>query len=209
MLDTEKCVIARRLAPTLAEKMLRVLSLFKESYGGSILAQFWVPIKRGNLYVLSTCDQPYLLDQILSGYREVSRAYTFNAEAKPGYFLDVPGRVFTSKIPEWTSNVVYYNNSEYLRVLHSVKHEVRGSIALPIFEGDPLEASCCAVLEFVTTKEKANFDLEMENVFRALQAMNLRSTTPPRLYPQAVCNLSSKVICYFAMLLKQSKGRFS
>ncbi|KAL7176820.1 hypothetical protein ACSBR2_030210 [Camellia fascicularis] len=188
MLHTEKCVIARQLAPTLAEKMLRVLSLFIESYGGGILAQFWVPIKRGNLYVLSTCDQPYLLDQILSGYREVSRAYTFNAEAKQGYFLDVPGRVFTSKIPEWTSNAVYYNNSEYLRVQHSVKHEVRGSIALPIFEGDPLETSCCAVLEFVTTKEKANFDLEMENVFRALQAMNLRSTTPPRLYPLCFSN---------------------
>lgn len=173
LLDGGNCIIPRPFAQTLAEKMLRALSLVKESSGGGILAQVWVPIKQGDQYILSTCEQPYLLDQVLAGYREVSRQYTFSAEVKPGSFPGLPpglpGRVFISKFPEWTSNVVYYNPAEYLRVQHAVNHKVRGSIAVPVFEGDPGEMSCCAVLELVTVKEKPNFDLEMENVCRALQ----------------------------------------
>lgn len=164
-------VIPRSLEPPLAEKMLKALSLFKESAGEGILAQFWVPMNDGDRYLLTTCDQPYLLDQMLAGYREVSREFTFSAEVKEGSFPGLPGRVFMSKIPEWTSNVVYYNKAEYLRVQHAVSHEVRGSIALPIFGGDPLERSCCAVLELVTIKEKPNFDAEIDGVCHALQVI--------------------------------------
>jgi hypothetical protein len=81
--------------------------------------------------------------------------------------LGLPGRVFISKVPEWTSNVRYYRKAEYLRAKHAVDHEVRGSFALPIF--DPDEMSCCAVLELVTVKEKPDFDSEMENVCHALE----------------------------------------
>lgn len=84
----------------LAEKMLKALSLFKDSSGAGILAQVWVPIKEGDEYILSTCEQPYLLDQMLAGYREVSRGFKFSAEVKPGNFLGLPGRVFSSKVPE-------------------------------------------------------------------------------------------------------------
>ncbi|XP_022871638.1 protein NLP9-like [Olea europaea var. sylvestris] len=177
--------IPRLPSQSLAEKMLRALHLFKEWSGGGILAQVWVPIKNRDGYILSTCEQPYLLDQTLSGYREVSRFFTFAAESRPGSFPGLPGRVFTSKIPEWTSNVVYYNKEEYLRVQYAIEHEVRGSVALPVFEDDSPERSCCAVLELVTMKEKPNFDSEMENVCHALQAVNLRSTVP-RFYPQCL-----------------------
>ena len=78
-----------------------------------------------------------------------------------------PGRVFISKVPEWTSNVSYYNKVEYLRADHAAQHEVRGSIAVPVF--DSPEMSCCAVLELVTTKEKSNFNAELETVCNALQ----------------------------------------
>ncbi|ONK57865.1 uncharacterized protein A4U43_C09F5000 [Asparagus officinalis] len=158
---------------TLAERMLKALSLFKESSGGGILAQVWMPVKHGNGHVLSTSDQPFLLDQILAGYREVSRAFTFSAEEAPGLFPGLPGRVFISGLPEWTSNVVYYNNVEYLRAEYAHTHEVKGSLAVPVF--DPKERSCCAVLELVTTKEKPDFDMEMESVCNALQAVDLRS----------------------------------
>ncbi|CAI9762898.1 unnamed protein product [Fraxinus pennsylvanica] len=107
-------------------------------------------------------------------------------ESKPGSFPGLPDRVFTSKIPEWTSNVMYYNKAEYLQVQHAIHHEVRGSIALPVFEDDSHEASCCAVLELVTMKEKPNFDSEMENVCSAIQAVKLRSTVPPRLHSQCL-----------------------
>lgn len=161
--------IPRNLKISLDEKMLRAMFLFKEWSEGGMLAQVWVPIKNGDQYILSTSEQPFLPDNTLSGYREVSRLFTFAAEPKPGSFLGLPGRVFNSKIPEWTSNVMYYSKAEYLRVQYAIDHEVRGSIALPVFEDDSDERSCCAVLELVTTKEKPDFDLEMENVCRALQ----------------------------------------
>ncbi|XP_021739772.1 protein NLP9-like [Chenopodium quinoa] len=174
--------IPRPLGLSLPERMLRMLSLFKESSGGGILAQVWVPIRSGDHYILSTCEQPYLLDQMLLGYREVSRSYTFSIEQKPGSFPGLPGRVFISKLPEWTSNISYYSSAEYLRVKHALDHEVRGSVALPIFSPD--ESSCVAVLELVTVREKSNFDIEMESVCHALEAVNLRTATPPRLLHQ-------------------------
>ena len=50
------------------EKMLRALSLFKDSSGGGILAQVWVPMRLGNQHILSTCQQPYLLEEMLMEY---------------------------------------------------------------------------------------------------------------------------------------------
>ncbi|XP_061353799.1 protein NLP9-like [Gastrolobium bilobum] len=172
---------------SLDERMLRALSFFKESAGGGILAQVWVPMKHGDEFILSTSEQPYLLDQKLAGYREVSRTFTFSAEEKPGSFAGLPGRVFISHVPEWTSNVGYYNKTEYVRLDHAINHEVRGSIALPISDLHS-EVPCCAVLELVTTKEKPNFDRELEIVSHALQLVNLRTTMPPRLLPQYLSN---------------------
>lgn len=182
MFAPSQSTVPRPIGLSLPERMLRALSLFKESSGGGILAQVWVPIRSGDQYILSTCEQPYLLDQMLLGYREVSRSFTFSVEQKPGSFPGLPGRVFISRLPEWTSNVSYYNSAEYLRVKHALDHEVRGSVAVPIFV--PEERSCVAVLELVTVREKSNFDLEMESVCRALEAVDLRTTTPPRLVPQ-------------------------
>ncbi|XVE81006.1 hypothetical protein DITRI_Ditri15bG0027800 [Diplodiscus trichospermus] len=180
----DNSLVSRPIGQSLDEKMLRALSLLKESSGGGILAQVWVPIKHGDQSMLTTSDQPYLLDQMLSGYREVSRTYIFSAELRTGSYPGLPGRVFISRVPEWTSNVIHYSKGEYLRIAHAVNHKVRGSIALPIFE--PQEMSCCAVLELVTMKEKTNFDSEMENVCLALQAVNLRTLAPPRLLPQCL-----------------------
>lgn len=152
---------------TFSDRMLKALSLLKESSGGGTLAQVWIPVKQGDNYILSTSEQPFLLDHVLAGYREVSRVFTFSAKETPGMFPGVPGRVFISGLPEWTSNVLYYNKFEYLRVEYAISHDVRGSLAVPVF--DPHQSKCCAVLELVTMKEKSNFDVEMENVCRALQ----------------------------------------
>ncbi|XP_004244743.2 protein NLP9-like [Solanum lycopersicum] len=182
----EKCVIPKSPCQSLAERMLKALELFKKSSGEGILAQVWVPMKSGDQYILSTYEQPFLLDQVLSGYREVSRKFTFDLEMKPGSCPGLPGRVFTSRIPEWTSNVMYYKEAEYLRVQYAVDHEVRGSIALPILEDEEYDTLCCAVLELVTVKERPNFDLETSHVCQALQAVNLRSTTPTQFSSQSL-----------------------
>ncbi|XP_020970718.1 protein NLP2 isoform X4 [Arachis ipaensis] len=185
--DMGNCLVPRPFAWSLDEKMLRAMNLFKESVGDGILTQVWAPMKHGNDFILSTSEQPYLLDHMLAGYRDVSREFTFSAEDKPGSFPGLPGRVFMSQIPEWTSNVGYYNKSEYLRVEHAINHEVRGSIAVPIID-TLAEPPCCAVLELVTTKEKPDFDKELEIVSSALQLVNLRTTTSPRLMSQCLSN---------------------
>ncbi|KAK2371186.1 Plant regulator RWP-RK family protein [Trifolium repens] len=185
--DMDNCIISKPPALSLDERMLKALSFFKESAGGGILAQVWVPVMHGGQVFLTTSEQPYLLDQMLAGYREVSRTFTFSTEGKPGFLPGLPGRVFISKVPEWTSNVGYYSPSEYLRVEHARNHDVRGSIAFPIFElhsGLP----CCAVLELVTTKEKLDFDRELEIICRSLQLVNLRTTMPFRLLPECLSN---------------------
>uniref|UniRef100_A0A0D9XR13 RWP-RK domain-containing protein n=1 Tax=Leersia perrieri TaxID=77586 RepID=A0A0D9XR13_9ORYZ len=157
---------------TLMERMLRALSVLKEaSSGEAILVQVWMPVRNGGQQVLTTSDQPFLLDQKLTGYREVSRQFMFSAEQGPGLFPGLPGRVFMSGMPEWTSNVMYYHNSEYLRVNYAMRHEVRGSLAMPVFNSSG--GSCCAVLEVVMTREKDNFCLEMVNVSNALQSVQL------------------------------------
>ncbi|EOA23476.1 hypothetical protein CARUB_v10016665mg [Capsella rubella] len=170
--------VPRSLSHTLDDKMLKALSLFMEFSGEGILAQFWTPIKKGDHYMLSTCDQAYLLDSRLSEYREVSRNFTFSAEANQCSYPGLPGRVFISGIPEWTSNVMYYKTAEYLRMKHALDNDVRGSIAIPILEASG--SSCCAVLELVTCREKPNFDVEMDSVCRALKAVNLQTSTIPR-----------------------------
>ncbi|KAK7264376.1 hypothetical protein RJT34_31984 [Clitoria ternatea] len=179
-------IISRSSGRSLDDRMLRALSFFMESADGGMLAQVWVPIKNGDEFILSTSEQPYLLDPKLAGYREVSRAFTFSAEGKAGSCPGLPGRVFMSHVPEWTSNVGYYNKTEYSRLEHAINHEIRGSIALPI--SDQYSQVPCAVLELVTTKEKPNFDRELEIVSHALQLVNLRTTTPPRLLPQCLSN---------------------
>lgn len=86
-----ECSVPRSLSYSLDEKMLKALSLFMEFSGEGILAQFWTPVKSGDQYMLSTCDQAYLLDSRLSGYREVSRKYTFSAETSQYSSPGLPG----------------------------------------------------------------------------------------------------------------------
>lgn len=65
---------------SLNEKMLKLLSMFKESSGGGVLAQVWIPMKHGNQLFLSTCEESYLLDHIFAGYHDLLRMFTFSAE---------------------------------------------------------------------------------------------------------------------------------
>ncbi|VAH49136.1 unnamed protein product [Triticum turgidum subsp. durum] len=157
----------------LADRMLMALSLFRKSLGGGVLAQVWMPVEQEGHVVLSTCEQPFLLDQALAGYREVSRHFVFSAKEETGLQPGLPGRVFISGVPEWTSNVLYYSKPEYLRMEYALHHDVRGSLAMPIY--DPSKGSCCAVLELITKKEKPDFAAEMDNLRHALQAVNLET----------------------------------
>lgn len=173
--------------PSIAAKMMTALSIFNQSSKLGFLAQVWLPTTIGNEFVLSTYDQPYLLNRILSGYREISRSFIF-ATRQPSSeclqntqwtFPGLPGRVFMSRQVEWTSNVRYYSKDEFLRANYASSHQVRGSLAVPVVDPSCDENSCCAVVEIATTSEKNNFHSEIDGLCSSLQVFLKRKLVHP------------------------------
>ncbi|XP_042953737.1 protein NLP6 [Carya illinoinensis] len=159
------------------ERMTVALRYFKDLTEQNVLAQFWVPIKNGSRYVLTTSGQPFVLDPHSNGlnqYRMVSQMYEFPVDDDNDGLLGLPGRVFCQRVPEWTPNVQYYSMLEYQRRNHAQNFNVQGSLALPIFE--PSGQSCVGVLELILTSAKINYAPEVDKVCKALEAVNLKSS---------------------------------
>ncbi|EYU38032.1 hypothetical protein MIMGU_mgv1a000964mg [Erythranthe guttata] len=89
----------------------------------------------------------------------------------------LPGRVFLNKLPEWTPDVRFFKSEEYPRVNHAQQYNVRGSVALPVFEQG--SGNCLGVVEIVTTSQRVNYRPELENVCEALEAVDLKSSNIP------------------------------
>ncbi|XP_042480971.1 protein NLP6-like [Macadamia integrifolia] len=158
------------------ERLMQALRYLKESTG-HVLAQVWAPVKDGDRHVLTTSGQPFVIDPHNNGllqYRTVSLTYTFSVDGDNDEHLGLPGRVFWQKLPEWTPNVLYYSSKEYPRRDHALHNNVRGSLALPIFE--PSGQSCVGVLELIMTSQKINYAPEVDKICKALEAVNLKSS---------------------------------
>nr|KYP62016.1 hypothetical protein KK1_016532 [Cajanus cajan] len=159
------------------ERMTQALRHFKELTEQNVLAQVWAPVRNGNRYALTTSGQPFVLDPHSNGlhqYRTVSLMYMFSVDGENDEIQGLPGRVFQHKIPEWTPNVQYYSSKEYQRLNHAQHYNVRGTLALPVFE--PAGQSCVAVLELIMTSQKINYAPEVDKICKALEAVNLRSS---------------------------------
>ncbi|KAJ8553137.1 hypothetical protein K7X08_020530 [Anisodus acutangulus] len=159
------------------ERMTQALRYLKESTGERVLAQVWAPIKDAGRSVLTTSGQPFVLDPECNGlhqYRTVSLMYMFAADGETDGVLGLPGRVFRLKLPEWTPNVQYYSSKEFPRLDHALHYNVRGTLALPVFE--PSGQSCVGVLELIMTSQKINYAAEVDKVCQALEAVNLKSS---------------------------------
>lgn len=158
------------------------------SPGQSVLAQVWYPHRIGSKAILSTHSHPFVLRHSLdhlSSYREVSTKYTFSADqSDPQAFPGLPGRVFLRGTPEWTPNVQYYKSSEYLRVNDARRCNVRGTLAVPVFERNT--ASCVAVIELVMLSEKIEYSAEIESICHALQEVNLYSSQRQSYIPMQI-----------------------
>ncbi|MCD7462529.1 Protein nlp7 [Datura stramonium] len=98
----------------------------------------------------------------------------------PGDYPDGSCRVFRLKLPEWTPNVQYYSSKEFPRLDHALHYNVRGTLALPVFE--PSGQSCVGVLELIMTSQKINYAAKVDKVYQALKAVNLKSSNigPPK-----------------------------
>ncbi|KAE8717085.1 niemann-Pick C1 protein-like isoform X1 [Hibiscus syriacus] len=142
-----------------------------------VLVQLWLPINKEGKRVLTTNEHPFSLDpnsQRLASYRNISVKYQFSVEEDSKDMAGLPGRVFLSKIPEWTPDVRFFRSDEYPRVDHAQQHDVRGTFALPVFEQG--SRTCLGVIEVVMTTEKIKIRPELETVCKALEAVNLRSS---------------------------------
>ncbi|CAJ1952790.1 unnamed protein product [Sphenostylis stenocarpa] len=171
------------------ERMTQALRHFKKLTEQNVLAQVWAPVRNGNRYALTTSGQPFVLDPHSNGlhqYRTVSLMYMFSVDGENDEILGLPGRVFQHKIPEWTPNVQYYSSKEYQRLNHAQHYNVRGTLALPVFE--PAGQSCVAVLELIMTSPKINYAPEVDKICKALEAVNLRSSEIMEHPYNQICN---------------------
>ncbi|KAI3792649.1 hypothetical protein L2E82_06536 [Cichorium intybus] len=173
------------------ERMTMALRYFIELGEKHVLAQVWAPVKNRGRNVLTTSGQPFVLDPNCTGlhqYRMASLMYVFSLDGETDGVLGLPGRVFRHKLPEWTPNVQYYSDKEYQRLNHALNYNVRGTLALPVFE--PSGQSCVGVLELILTSQKINYAPEVDKVCKALEAVNLKSSDildPPN---TQICNES-------------------
>eukprot|EP00268_Persea_americana_P014155 TRINITY_DN16280_c0_g1_i1.p1 TRINITY_DN16280_c0_g1~~TRINITY_DN16280_c0_g1_i1.p1 ORF type:complete len:1032 (-),score=207.98 TRINITY_DN16280_c0_g1_i1:349-3444(-) len=171
------------------ERMTQALRYFKESTEQHVLVQVWAPVKSGDRYVLTTSGQPFVLDPQSTGllqYRTVSLMYIFSVDGESDGDLGLPGRVFRQKLPEWTPNVQYYSSKEYPRLNHALHYNVRGTLALPVFE--PSGQSCVGVVELIMTAQKINYAPEVDKVCKALEAVNLKSSEILAHPSRQICN---------------------
>ncbi|XP_078439350.1 plant regulator RWP-RK family protein isoform X2 [Wolffia australiana] len=159
------------------EKMTQALRCFKDSLDQHVLVQVWAPVTCGNRQMLTTSEQPFVLDPrciSLLQYRTVSLNYLFSVDDHDEGDLGLPGRVYCQKSPEWTPDVQYYSRKEYPRLTHALNYNVKGSLALPVFE--PHYKKCVAVVELIMTSPKINYAFEVDRVCKALEGVNLKSS---------------------------------
>lgn len=163
--------VPRGPAVTVEDRLIGALNCIKDSQiDGDFLVQIWAPALLENRLVLTTRGRPFSLDsrcERLRNFRSVSVNYHFSADEYACEPLGLPGRVFVGKVPEWTPDVRYFNDYEYPRVDHAKYYDVRGTIALPIFERH--DRSCLGVVELVTTVQKINYGYDVESICNALQ----------------------------------------
>ncbi|VYS52607.1 unnamed protein product [Arabidopsis thaliana] len=161
------------------ERLLQAISGLNEAVQDKdFLVQIWVPIQQEGKSFLTTWAQPHLFNQeysSLAEYRHVSETYNFPADEGMKDFVGLPGRVFLQKFPEWTPDVRFFRRDEYPRIKEAQKCDVRGSLALPVFERG--SGTCLGVVEIVTTTQKMNYRQELEKMCKALEAVDLRSSS--------------------------------
>ncbi|XP_076938960.1 protein NLP7-like isoform X2 [Bidens hawaiensis] len=173
------------------ERMTMALRYFIELGEKHVLAQVWAPVKNKGKNMLTTSGQPFVLDPNCTGlhqYRMASLMYMFSVDGDTDGVLGLPGRVFRHKLPEWTPNVQYYSDKEYKRLNHALSYDVRGTLALPVFE--PSGQSCVGVLELILTSQKINYAPEVDKVCKALEAVNLKSSNILDSPNTQICNES-------------------
>lgn len=152
------------------------------------LVQAWVPVcmNGSSKQVLSTREQLYALEHKnnqLWLFRTLSESFEFAIEeGDASRVAGVPGRVFVQQVAEWSPNVQLYSSLEYPQWKEVQRCDIRGSLAVPVF--DPSSHDCVAVIELMGPAEKVQFGPVVDIVVRAVQV-------PLSLLPACVVPISS------------------
>ncbi|XP_059634534.1 protein NLP4-like [Cornus florida] len=172
------------------ERLIRAIGYIKESARDrDVLIQIWLPVYTGGRRVLTTNGQPFSLDlncPRLASYRDISVNYQFSAEKDSKEMVGLPGRVFMGKVPEWTPDVRFFRSNEFPRVGHAQKFDIRGTLAVPVFEQG--SRNCLGVIEVAMTIEKIKYHPELESICKALEAFDLRSSEVSNTQKVKACN---------------------
>ncbi|KAK6946531.1 PB1 domain [Dillenia turbinata] len=182
-------------ASSVLERLMLALKYIQNSTRDKdVLIQIWVPTKLGNKRVLTTYDSLFSLESTsenLVNYRNVSKTYQFSTDVDSKEFAGLPGRVFMRKAPEWTPDVWFFKAEEYQRIDYAKQYDVHGSLAVPVLQQG--SGSCLGVIEIITTTQKIKYRPVLENICKALEAVDLRSSEiiiPPNVQ---ACNESYQV----------------
>lgn len=163
--------VCPKTANSITDRLIRALEYMKDfSREKDVLIQIWVPVSKGGRCVLTTSDQPFQLNNNcpqLAHYRDISVNFQFPAEEDSNGSTGLPGRVFLGKLPEWTPDVQFFRKEEYPRVGHAQQYNVRGSLAVPVFEQS--SCSCLGAIEVVLTTQKIKYLPQLESVCKALE----------------------------------------
>ncbi|XP_076920038.1 protein NLP2-like [Bidens hawaiensis] len=141
-----------------------------------LLVQLWLPVTQQGKRVLTSEDQPFIISSDsadLSSYREVSKSYKFAAEYDSTEMIGLPAVVYLKKFPTCTQDVQLVAESDP-RAIYAQKFNLYGCLNIPVFDLDG--QTCLGVIEVVTTSQKVNFRGELENISKALEAVDLRSS---------------------------------
>ncbi|GJW73563.1 protein NLP4, partial [Tanacetum coccineum] len=134
----------------------------------TLFIQPWLPVRKGGECVLTTEDQPFILNSNkkgLLGYRDISKSQHFATEDNSEAFFGLPSLVFLKKFPMCTSGGKEdANNDQQLNLC--------GFLDLPIFEVG--SGTCLGVIEIVTISQNFNYRHELNNIRKALEAVDLR-----------------------------------
>lgn len=163
-----------------------------------VLVQIWVPVNRGGRRVLTTSNQPFSLYSScsrLARYRDISRKFHFSADEDSEELVGLPGRVFLGKVPEWTPDVRFFRSDEYRRVGHAQRHNICGTLALPVFEQGG--RTCFGVLEVVMTTQHIRYRPELESVCKALEVSFYRFFFCSCLFFEKNCVLLGSFLFFF------------
>ncbi|PWA99546.1 GAF domain-like protein [Artemisia annua] len=105
-----------------------------------VFAQFWAAIEFGSCTVLTTRGQPFgvsVYTKEFWSYRIACldyNSYVYHKGNEKKVCIGPPARVFLTCSPEWTKDVILYNDKVYPQRLDGLLSKIRGSLAMAVIE---------------------------------------------------------------------------